>query len=320
MKRIISVSRRTDIPAFYGDWFMGRLKEGFAGVVGPFGGQKYIISLLPEDVICFVFWSKDFTAFLENLKVIEDLGYKFYFNYTITGLPKVFESKVDKSSAIETLKTLSSMYTPKHINWRFDPIIITDTCGRDFYIHAFETLAAELQGLVERCYFSFVAEYNKVKLSFQQLERTKGVKVLQSTTDFKIELANELASIAQRYGIQMFSCCGDYLVNDKIKKAHCIDGSIIEELFYPQGLQYTEKPTRAQCGCTESTDIGTYNTCPHGCAYCYANVNKERAYKVFSKHERDSAFLGYSKSVSDRWLAEMYNKESRKDNKEISLF
>ncbi len=320
MKRIISVSRRTDIPAFYGDWFMGRLKEGFAGVVSPFGGQKYIVSLQPEDIICFVFWSKDFTQFLENLKVIEQMGYKFYFNYTITGLPKVFESNVDKSSAIETLKTLSSIYSPKHINWRFDPIIITDTCGRDFYIRAFEELAAEFQGLVERCYFSFVAEYNKVKLSFQQLERTKAVKVLQTTTDFKIELANELASIAQRYGIQMFSCCGDYLVNDKIKKAHCIDGSIIEELFYPEGLRYAKKPTRAQCGCTESTDVGTYNTCPHGCAYCYANVNKEKAYKVFSEHEKDTPFLGYSKSVSNRWLAEIFNKESRKDNKEFSLF
>ena len=72
MKSIISVSRRTDIPAFYGDWFMNRLKEGFAGVVNPFGGQKYIVSLKPQDVRCFVFWSKNFTPFLENLKVIEN--------------------------------------------------------------------------------------------------------------------------------------------------------------------------------------------------------------------------------------------------------
>jgi len=120
MKRIISVSRRTDIPAFYGDWFMNRLYEGFAGVVHPFGGQRYIVPLKPEDVVCFVFWSKNFTPFLKHLKTIENMGYKFYFNYTITGLPSVFESNVEKQAAIESLKHLSKTYSPKHINWRFD--------------------------------------------------------------------------------------------------------------------------------------------------------------------------------------------------------
>jgi len=136
MKRIISVSRRTDIPAFYGDWFMNRLKEGFAGVVNPFGGQKYIVSLKPEDVRCFVFWSKNFTPFFENLKVIESLGYKFYFNYTVTGLPNIFERNLDKESAVETLKQLSRIYSPRHINWRFDPIIISNICDRNFFIGA----------------------------------------------------------------------------------------------------------------------------------------------------------------------------------------
>ena len=113
MKRIISVSRRTDIPAFYGDWFMRRLEEGFAGVVNPFGGRKYIVSLKPRDVVCFVFWSKNFSPFLENLKVIDDLGYKFYFNYTVTALPGVFESNVERQAAIEGLKQLSRMYSPR---------------------------------------------------------------------------------------------------------------------------------------------------------------------------------------------------------------
>jgi len=110
MKRIISVSRRTDIPAFYGDWFIRRLKDGFAGVVNPFGGRKYIVSLKTEDVVCFVFWSKNFSPFLEDLKVIDGLGYKFYFNYTITALPGVFESDVERQAAIEGLKQLSRTY------------------------------------------------------------------------------------------------------------------------------------------------------------------------------------------------------------------
>ena len=307
MKRIISVSRRTDIPAFYGDWFMGRLKEGFAGVVNPFGGRRDIVKLMPQDVVCFVFWSKNFKPFFENLKIIDRLGYKLYFNYTVTGLPTVFETNVEKQAAIETLKQLSKMYSPGHINWRFDPIIISSICDCDFYIRVFEELASQFTGFVERCYFSFVAEYNKVKRNFQELEKATSVKTFQPSKDIKIELANELAAIAQRHGMQMFSCCGDYLVNDRIKKAHCIDGSIIEELFFPEGLQYKEKPTRNECGCTESADIGTYDTCPHGCIYCYANANKRKAYKTFRNHDKESAFLGYSKSESNRWIAEIVN-------------
>ena len=304
-KRIISASRRTDIPAFYGDWFMNRLKEGFAGVVNPFGGQRYLVSLKLQDVVCFVFWSKDFTPFLENLKTLDDLGYKFYFNYTVTGLPSVFEHNLDKKAAIKTLKELSRMYSPRHINWRFDPIVLSSVCDRDFFIRVFEELASDFEGLVERCYFSFVVEYNKVKRNFEELEKTDGLVITNIGEDFKIGLANELADIAEQHGIKMFSCCGDYLVGEKIKKAHCIDGTIIEELFSPDDFQYNEKPTRNECGCTESTDIGTYDTCPHGCVYCYANSNKSKACNAFRNHDKNSAFLGYSKSDSDRWLSEL---------------
>jgi len=320
MKKIISVSRRTDIPAFYGDWFMGRLDEGFVGVVHPFGGKKYIVSLKPRDVVCFVFWSKNFSPFLEKLKIIDGLGYKFHFNYTVTGLPRVFESNVEKQAAIKALKQLSRAYSPKHINWRFDPIIISSVCGRDFYIKAFEELASRFEGIVERCYFSFVIKYGKVVRNFDELEKTKGVKVIDRCNDFKIELANELAAIAERFGIKMFSCCGDYLVGEKIKKARCVDGGIIEELFFPDGFSYTDKPTRQECGCTESIDIGTYGTCPHGCVYCYANVNKKMAFEAARKHEPGSAFLGYSKSQSDKWVAEIRQDKTAQNYEQLKMW
>jgi hypothetical protein len=313
MKRIISVSRRTDIPAFYGDWFMGRLKEGFADVVNPFGGQKYIVPLALEDVSCFVFWSKNFAPFLKNLKIIDSLGYKCYFNYTVTGLPAVFETNVEKQAAIEALKHLSRIYSPRHINWRFDPIILSNICDHTYWLKAFEDLASQFAGLVERCYFSFVTEYEKVKRNLTELEKTHGAKIVDASIESKVELANEMASIAERYGIKVFSCCGDYLVGEKIKKAHCIDGGIIERLFFPEGLAYTEKPTRKDCGCTESIDIGAYDTCPHGCIYCYANANKPTALHAFKNHDKQSAFLGCTKSQSDRFLAEIQNAKMGND-------
>ena len=299
---------------------MGRRKEGFAGVVNPFSGQRYIVPLKLEDVVCFVFWSKNFGPFIENLKIIDDLGYKFYFNYTATGLPGEFESNVEKDAAIETLKLLSQMTSPRHINWRFDPIIISSICDHNFYIRRFEELASEFEGVVERCYFSFVVKYDKVKRNFAEFEKSKGVKIIDWSKDVKIELANELATIAERFGIEMFSCCGDYLVGERIKKAHCVDGGTIEELFYPEPLEYRQKPTRQECGCTESTDIGAYDTCPHGCVYCYANANKKRAFEAAARHEPDSAFLGYSKAQSDRWLAEIKNYETKKGRKQLKMF
>jgi hypothetical protein len=310
MKQIISVSRRTDVPAFYGRWFMGRVREGFAGVVHPFGGKRYVVSLRPEDVACFVFWSKDFTPFVEHLDTLDRLGYRFYFNYTVTAVPPVFESAVDKAAALRTLKELSRRYSPAHINWRFDPIVLSSICNGDFYLREFTSLAGELEGFVERCYFSFVMPYRKVDRNFRLLEQAKGLRIVHAPESERIDLAHRLAAVAASHGIGMHSCCDECLLGDGIiQKAHCIDGSLIERLFYPQGLAWNEKPARQGCGCTESIDIGTYDTCPHGCVYCYANANKAVARRALEDHDPASAFLGFPKSQSDDWLREMRDQQ-----------
>jgi hypothetical protein len=304
MSRIISVSRRTDVPAFYGEWFMRRIQEGFAGVVAPYGGKRYLVSLAPADVACLVFWSKDFTPFVPHLDELDRRGYRFYFNYTLTALPVAFEHQVDKEAALQTLLYLSERYSPRHINWRFDPIVLSNITGPEFYVDAFERLAARLAGRVERCYFSFMTEYEKVRRNLLPLA-DEGIRLLSPHVKDKIALADRLAAIADRCGIRMYSCCGDYLVGPSIHKAQCIDGGIIEQLFFPEGFAYEEKPTRQECGCTRSIDIGTYDTCPHGCLYCYANANKAIAGAAYQRHDPDSAFLGFSKSQSEAWLAEI---------------
>ncbi len=309
-KRIISASRRTDIPAFYGRWFMRRVEEGFVGIVNPFGGRRYIASLRPEDVTCFVFWSKDFTPFLDPLEALDRLGYRSYFNYTITGAPPLFETDVDKARALDTMKALSRRYSPKHINWRFDPIVISSLSDGTHYLREFERLAGALEGVVERCFFSFVMRYNKVKRNFAELERTAGVRTIDCDQAFKTELIQKLAVRAAAHGIRLYSCCGDCLVGASIHKAHCIDGALIEELFFPDGLVYKEKPTRDGCGCTESIDIGTYDTCPHGCIYCYANANKAVARRACDRHDPASAFLGFRREQSDAWSAEIRRREA----------
>jgi hypothetical protein len=281
---------------------MARVQAGFAGVVNPFGGQRYRVSLTVDEVTCLVFWSKDYTAFLPHLETLDRRGYRFYFNYTVTALPTVFESRVDRGAALKTLICLSRRYSPAHINWRFDPIILSTVSDEAFYLQAFTEMAQALEGVVERCYFSFVTRYGKVLRHFQALEQTTGVEVSEPSEEARIDLANRLADVAAEHGITMHSCCGDYLVGERIQKAHCIDGALIERLFYPEGFTSKDKGTRPECGCAESSDIGTYNTCPHGCIYCYANANKVSARKAFQQHDMDSAFLGFSHEQSAAWL------------------
>ena len=290
--RIISVSRRTDVPAFYGDWFMNRLKAGFAEYVNPYSGSKHVVSLSPEHVVCFVFWSKNFEPFMASLKDINERGYNCYFQFTINALPKIFESSVvETSMAIKTLKEISRMYSPAHVNWRYDPIVITKVTGVDFHLKNFRSLASQLEGYVERCCFSFPTFYGKVKRNFASFEKENGFPILDPDREFRIDLTERLAEIADRHGITMNSCCGDYLVGGKIEKAHCVDGDVIGRLFYQGHYPYRLKPSRAECGCAESTDIGAYDTCPNGCIYCYATVNQHKAKSSYNRHDPKFEFL-----------------------------
>lgn len=292
--KIISVSRRTDIPAFYSTWFMNRLKAGFAEYKNPQFNKLHRVSLKPEDVSCFVFWSKNYEPFIPHLNTIKSMGFNSIFHFTITGLPKVFESNlIETDVAIKSIRKLSDLFSPRHINWRYDPIIISDRSDADFHLKNFEGLAKKLKGYVERCYFSFVdASYRKVRTNFNKFQKENGITITEPGNDLRENLSGKLADIAKSNGITMFTCCGDYLISEKIQKAHCVDGDLIERLFFKDGFKYKEKPSRKQCGCAESVDIGAYDTCPHGCIYCYANINKEKAIKIYEAHNVHSAWLG----------------------------
>jgi DNA repair photolyase len=254
-----------------------------------------VVSLRPEDVVCFVFWSKNYAPFLEPLDVIDGMGYHSFFHFTITGLPDVFESNVvPVHAAVDTLKKLSERYSPVHITWRYDPIIISDRTPPEFHRKTFERIAASLAGHVERCTISYVDLYGKVRRSFKRFQEKTSTTITDPDRETRIRLAGELASIAKGYGIKMYSCCEEYLICSDIMKGRCVDGGLIGKLFGVDTSGFNVQPTRKECGCTESTDIGAYDTCPHGCIYCYANVNKEKARKAYETHDEDSAFLGYS--------------------------
>lgn len=270
-QKIISVSRRTDVPTFHGDWFNDCLKAGQVQFKNPKSNATQTVSLKQDDVTCFVFWSKNYTPFLSTLHELRDTGFRSYFNYTVNRFPLEYEPHIDCAAAIRSLRVISRMYSPAHINWRYDPIVISPYTTPDWHRRNFKELCMLLEGYVQRCYIAFPVLYGKVVKNIAAFKTRTGIVISDPSIEIKQQLADDLADIASEHGIKVLSCSNDLLVNGKVGKAHCIDGQIIKSLYGKDTAG--NHPTRNQCGCTASIDIGNYNTCKHGCVYCYANTS-----------------------------------------------
>jgi hypothetical protein len=299
---IISVSRRTDIPAFYSAWFIGRVREGYAAYRNPFGGQEHRVSLLPENVHSIVFWSKDYSPLIPHLRTLDSSGYHFCFHFTITGLPPVLEENVpSQRETVEQFNKLADEYGPRRIFWRYDPILLSDLTGLDHHLSAFEGLAGELRGRTERCYISFIQYYSKVKRNTAALTNRRGIKCFDPDPEEKFALVSRLAKIAESNDMELLSCCGDHLVEGKVGKGSCIDGALLKELFPDKPFDFRPNPTRPQCACTDSRDIGAYDMCPHGCVYCYANANKDAAKRKHAEHlPHSETLVGNTAEAAER--------------------
>lgn len=280
---VISVSRRTDIPAFYSEWFMNCIRKGWVSFVHPFSKKEYFVPLSPHDVTALVFWSKNYGPLIPYLAELEDRGYYFYFHFTITGLPRALEPGASSTEeAISQFRTIATRLSPLHIQWRFDPIVITDEIDISFEIKTFERIAAALEGYTYRCYISFVHLYQRVTRNF----RKRGITFRDLEDQEKIELANRISEVGKNYGIALYACCNDLLVDGQVHKAHCIDPEILLQIT-PHSITHLKiSPTRPQCGCLKSIDIGRYDSCPHGCLYCYANANKSIVLKNYHRFLR----------------------------------
>lgn len=266
---IISISRREDIPAFKGDWFLKQLTQGYTDITTYAGNQR--VSLLPEDVTCFYFWSKNYKPFMPVLNKIKDI-YNCVFCYTITGLPKVFEPNVpDTQDCIFNLKELSDLFSPEQILWRYDPILISNITDTKYHINKFTNMCKQLSGYTKKCIFSFPTFYGKVKDNINFFKQQTGISIYDISLHKKQQLSTRLAYKARRYNIKMFTCSNDYLINSNVFKSSCINGNLVNQLFNLNVPVNKDTSQRVMCGCTPSTDIGSYNQCRHGCVYCYAN-------------------------------------------------
>lgn len=293
---ILSVSRRTDIPNYYSEWFFNRIKERFAYVRNPMNPHQVSrIDLSPEVVDCIVFWTKNPKPIIKRLD--ELAGYDYYFQFTLTGYGKDVERNLPdkKKELIPVFQELSAKAGRERVIWRYDPIIFTRRYTPEYHLKAFGQIAGSLQGCTEKCVISFVDLYAKNK---------KGMETLGAFEIEKAELmefAGEISKIARENGMSTGSCaeCLD-LDQCGIEHNSCIDRTLIEKITGSRLQAAKDKNQRPECGCVESVDIGTYNTCKNGCIYCYANGSEENIAKNCSIYAPESPILCGLQDERDR--------------------
>ena len=284
---IISASRRTDIPTYYSEWFLNRIKNGYLLVRNPMNAHQVSrICLSPDVVDCIVFWTKNPTPMISRLEGLKD--YCYYFQYTLTGYGKDIENNLpDKREVlIPSFIKLSETLGADRVIWRYDPIIITENYTAEYHLKAFEEIAKALNGYTKKVIISFVDIYQKNKKNMEQVNS----KIV--TNAEWMDLAGNLKAIADKYDLKIATCSEDMdLSSVGIEHNACIDKDLIERLTGAKIKVKKDKTQRPECLCAESIDVGAYNTCRNGCKYCYANFSYESVVDNSKRYDVNSPML-----------------------------
>ncbi len=284
---ILSVSRRTDIPAFYADWFFHRLQAGYVLVRNPYRFHAVgRIALSPDVVDGIVFWTKNPAPMLARLNELRD--YPFYFQCTATAYDTDLEVHVpDKDrTVLPAMRRLAEMIGPERVIWRYDPVLLSPKYTVDFHRQRFTQMAKTLQGSTKRCVISFLDLYPSMQKEAARLGLRAPDRQEAET------LAAYFADIAAQNGIKAETCAENIdLAHLGIAHGCCIDKALLEKTGRFKLHTKKDANQRPLCGCCASVDIGTYATCPGGCVYCYANRSKTAAKTAFAAHDPHAPLL-----------------------------
>ncbi len=302
---IISASRRTDIPAFYAQWFINRIRAGHCAVPNPFNRKQVShISLRPEDVTNIVFWTRNPKPLIHYLKELDTLGFRYYFQYTVMNNPRLIDTMTPSLSySLKIFKKLSDLIGPEKVIWRYDPVMISNITDIKFHRDTYKQIAETLKNYTQRSVISLLDFYPKLKKRLKVLKES-GVEIVDCDNrpgkNFD-ELLYSLADAAEQCSMEIVSCAEDPdLKRYNIQPGKCIDDIYIKRVFGIDATHKKDPSQREACGCVVSRDIGVYNTCLSGCQYCYATTSFEKASVLHDKHDPDSAsMVDYGDSVTD---------------------
>lgn len=287
---IISASRRTDIPAYYCEWFMNRIRAGFCIVPNPFNrAQISRVSLAPDEVDGIVFWTRNPRPMLHYLQELDDRGYRYYFLYTLMANPRVIDPGAPPlEKSIDTFRELASRIGAQRVVWRYDPIFLTAVTDPEHHARAYAHIAGALSGCTEKSVISVVHMYRKIQGRVRGLS-DRGIRVLAPDEELLSPLLRSLAHTASENGMEIRSCANDLLAYG-INPGKCIDERILS-LSGPEIEVGKDACQREHCRCSASKDIGMYESCPSGCIYCYATTSFERAREDYRTHDPGSPSL-----------------------------
>jgi DNA repair photolyase len=318
---IISASRSTDIPAFYAEWFIERLKKGYVKWVNPYNQQAQFVSFAKTRVI--VFWSKNPKNLIKYLPEIDARKINYYFQFTLNDYEK---EKLEPNlptleSRINTFIELSEKLGKERVIWRFDPMMLSDNLSIENLISKIEKIGDKIHNFTEKLVISFVDidEYRKVR---ENLNKSGFSDYREFSNNEKKEFANQLSKLNEKWNLNIFTCAEEIDLSEyNIEKGCCIDYFLIAKIFshndkelrdflnptYQMQLSFFDPKNRAkilkdsgqrkECGCIYSKDIGQYNTCMHLCTYCYANHSKTTVRKNYEKFIRQQNSDNFSESI-----------------------
>ena len=283
---IISASRRTDIPAFYSDWFYNRIRDGFVVTQNPFNAnQLRKIDLDPGICDAIVFWTKNPEPMISRLDELD--GFMYYFQFTLTPYDMSVEPGLpDKKALLGAFSRLSEKIGRKRVIWRYDPILISDEFPAERHIDQFGKLARILSGQTEKVVISFLDFYPSI------MKRIAPLRAREIRNEEIARVSSAFSRIARENNMVVESCSEKIdLESFGIKHGKCVDGELIGELLGVPVDAGKDKNQRPDCGCVESIDIGAYNTCRHGCKYCYANFSEKATITNHGNHDPESPLL-----------------------------
>jgi len=281
---ILNTGNRTDIPAFYSKWFFQRVREGYVLVRNPYNPQQVTRYLLdPEVVDCITFCTKNPAPMLSGLDRLAD--FRQFWSVTITPYGKDIEPYVPEPGIVaESFKELSRKVGVNCVSWRYDPIFLSEKYDMDFHLSAFEELAENLCGYTKQCVISFIDLYDKTKRNFPAARSVK--------KEERLALGQALIQIAGKYGMTVKPCGeGDELAGLGADCSGCQSQKVLEAAMGLPVDVPKSAMTRDCCSCILGSDIGAYNTCGHGCLYCYANYDRETVEYNMKHHDMFSPFL-----------------------------
>lgn len=281
---IINTGQRTDIPAFYSEWFFNRVREGFVMTRNPYDPRRISrYKLDPETVDAICFCSKNPAPMIPRLSELS--AFRQYWHVTITPYGRDIEPFVPpKEEVMESFRRLSDIVGKNRIVWRYDPIFISGKYTLENHLETFARMAAELSGYTDVCVISFIDLYAKTRRNFQEARAV--------TREERARIGEGFARIAAEHGIRLRACAeGTDLERFGIDCRGCMTREALEEALGERLLITGKRTAREACDCLLEHDIGAYNTCGHGCLYCYANYDRKTVEENSRIHDPRSPLL-----------------------------